>query len=176
MLSRYRVWPWVLVVAASAAADDDGGLAHTNAVLQVWLEAIEADAPYLLMDRGAAELRLMHGGAVLRRMAVVADSLGARPPVRIEVVERLRRFRPSDPWRDLASSPFDWEQNLVEDASAQSALYCTAGVLVYASPVWWQSGAAALQLQAEDLCAMYNAAKPGLALVVLPRGWTAEHQ
>ena len=91
-MSRYRVLPWVLVVAASAAADDDGGLAHTNAVLQVWLEAIEADAPYLLMDRGAAELRLMHGGAVLRRMAVVADSLGARPPVRTGQKElHLRR-------------------------------------------------------------------------------------
>ena len=174
MSSRYRVFPWMLVVAVSAAAEDDRGLAHINAALQAWLRAIEADVPYLLVDRGAAELRLMHGGAVLRRMEIVADSLGLRPPVTLEVIERLRRFRPSDPWRELSPSPFDWEQNLVEDASAQSALYCTGGVLVYSSPVWRRSGAVSLQLQTGDLRAMYNVANPGLALVVLPRGWRGE--
>ena len=173
VLSRYRLFLWLLVVAVSAVAEDDAELAHINAALQVWLQAIEADAPYLLMDRGAAELRLMHGGAVLRRMTVVADSLGVQPPMRLEVIKYLRRFRPSDPWRSIALSPFDWEQNLVDDASAQSALYCTAGVLIYASPVWWRSGVVALQLKTEDLRAMYNVAKTGLALVVLPRGWRA---
>lgn len=174
MSSRYRVLPWMLVVAVSAAAEDDRGLAHINAALQAWLRAIEADVPYLLVDRGAAELRLMHGGAVLRRMTIVADSLGVTPPVRVEVIQRLRRFRPSDPWRSLAPSPFDWEQNLVEDASSQSALYCTGGLLVYSSPVWRRSGAPSLQLQTGDMRAMYNAAKPGLAFVVLPRGWGVE--
>ena len=174
MLSRYRLFLWLLVVAISAVAEDDAELAHINAALQVWLQAIEADAPYLLMDRGAAELRLMHGGAVLRRMTVVADSLGVQPPMRLEVIKYLRRFRPSDPWRSIALSPFDWEQNLVDDASAQSALYCTAGVLIYASPVWWRSGAVALQLKSEDLRAMCNVAKTGLVLIVLPRGWRAE--
>ena len=55
MSSRYRVLPWMLVVAVSAAAEDDRGLAHINAALQAWLRAIEADVPYLLVDRGAAE-------------------------------------------------------------------------------------------------------------------------
>ena len=162
---------WGLVFGVSAWADSGEELAHINAALKTWLQALEADAPYLLLDRGAAELRLMHGKAVMRSMAVVADSLGVRPPVRAVVEGRLRRFRPSTPWSHVSASPFDWEQNLVEDAAAQSALYCTGGILVHASPVWIRPGAATLQLGVNDLRALYNACKPGTPLILLPGGW-----
>lgn len=162
---------WGLVFGVSAWADSGAELAHINAALKTWLQALEADAPYLLLDRGAAELCLMHGKAVMRSMAVVADSLGVRPPVRAVVEGRLRRFRPSTPWSHVSASPFDWEQNLVVDASAESALYFTGNILVHASPVWHRPGAVALQLAVRDLRALYRACKPGIALIVLPSGW-----
>lgn len=162
---------WGLFLGVGAAADSGEELVHINAALKAWLQVMEADAPYLLLDRGAAELRLMHGKAVMRSVAVVADSLGAQPLVRSVVEYRLRHYRPSDPWSRLSSSPFDWEQNLVEDAAAQSALYCTGGILVHASPVWIRPGAATLQLGVNDLRALYNACKPGIPLILLPGGW-----
>lgn len=160
---------WALVCGASAASAGD--LAYVNAALRAWLQAIEADAPYLLVDRGAAELRLMHGKALLRRVPLAADSLGARPPVQSPLKARLRRYRPSNPWRGLTPSPFDWEQNLVVDAAATSALYFASGLLIYASPAWRRRGAMDLQIGVADLRALYNACRPGTALVVLPAGW-----
>lgn len=160
---------WALAGGASAAAAED--LAYINAALRAWLQAMEADAPYLLVDRGADELRLMHGKGLLRRMPLAADSLGARPPVQASLAARLRRYRPSSPWRGLLSSPFDWEQVLVADAAATSALYFASGLLIYASPVWLRPGAMGLQLGAADLRALYNACGPGTVLVVLPANW-----
>lgn len=160
---------WALASGASAASAGD--LAYVNAALRAWLQAIEADAPYLLVDRGAAELRLMHGKALLRRVPLAADSLGARPPVQSPLAARLRRYRPSSPWRGLTPSPFDWEQNLVVDAAATSALYFASGLLIYASPAWRRRGAMDLQIGAADLRALYNACRLGTALVVLPAGW-----
>ena len=54
---------WAFAFGASAASAED--LAYVNVALRAWLQAIEADAPYLLVDRGAGELRLMHGKAAL---------------------------------------------------------------------------------------------------------------
>ena len=160
---------WAFACGASAASAED--LAYINAALRAWLQAIEADVPYLLVDRGAGELRLMHGKAVLRRMTLAADSLGVRPPVRSAVQAQLRRYRPSGPWSTLVLSPFDWEQNLVADASAASALYFASGLLIYASPAWLRLGAMDLQIGAADLRALYNACGPGTPLVVLPTNW-----
>ena len=156
---------WAFACGASAASAD------INAALRAWLQVIEADAPYLLVDRGAAELRLMHGKALLRRMPIAADSLGVRPPVQSPLEARLRRYRPSSPWRGLVPSPFDWEQILVVDAAATSALYFASGLLIYASPVWLRPGAMGLQIGVADLRALYNACGPGTALVVLPANW-----
>lgn len=164
-------WGLVCGVGAAAAADRGEELAYINAALKSWLAVVAADTPYLLVDRSAAELRLMHGKAVMRNMALVADSLGARPPSRLSLQSRLRYYRPSDSWRGLMASPFDWEQNLVLDASPMSALYFTDGLLVYASAVWHRPKALALQLEEQDLRALYNACKSGMALVVLPAGW-----
>ena len=166
---RHLVLLWAFAYNASAASAGD--LAEVNAALRAWLQAIEGDAPYLLVDRGAAELRLMHGKALLRRVPLTADSLGARPPVQFSLAARLRRYRPSSPWRGLTSSPFDWEQNLVVDAAATSALYFARGLLIYASPAWRRRSARDLQIGTADLRALYNACRPGTALVVLPAGW-----
>ena len=65
---------WAFACGASVASAED--LAYVNAALRAWLQAIEADAPYLLADRGAGELRLMHGKALLRRVPLAVDSLG----------------------------------------------------------------------------------------------------
>ena len=160
---------WAFASGASAASAED--LAYVNAALRAWLQAIEADAPYLLVDRGAGELRLMHGKALLRRVPLAADPLGERPLVQSSLEARLRRYRPSNPWRGLVPSPFDWEQNLVAAATATSALYFASGLLIYASPAWHRSGAMDLQIGAADLRALYNACGPGIPLVVLPANW-----
>lgn len=166
---KHLVLFWAFACGASAASAED--LAYVNAALRAWLQAIEADAPYLLVDRGAGQLRLMHGKALLRRVPLVADSLGARPLVQSALEARLRRYRPSTPWRGLAPSPFDWEQNLVAAAPGTSALYFAHGLLIYASPAWHRPSAMDLQIEAVDLQALYNACGPGTALVVLPANW-----
>ncbi len=165
---------WALACGASAASAED--LAYINAALRAWLQVIEADVPYLLMDRGAGELRLMHGRALLRRVPLAADSLGTQPPVQSALEARLRRYRPSSPWRGLVSSPFDWEQNLVTDASATSALYFASGLLIYSSSAWHRPGAMNLQIGVADLRALYNACGPGTPLVVLPANWRKRPQ
>ena len=166
---RHLALFWAFAYGASAASAED--LAYVNAALRAWLQAIEADAPYLLADRGAGELRLMHGKALLRRVPLTADSLGTQPSVQSSLEARLRRYRPSSPWRGLVSSPFDWEQNLVTDASATSALYFASGLLIYNSTAWRRPGAMALQIGVADLRALYNACGPGTTLVVLPANW-----
>ena len=162
---------WALACGASAASAED--LAYVNAALRAWLQAIEADAPYLLVDRGEGELRLMHGRALLRRVPLTTDSLGTQPPVQSALEARLQRYRPSSPWRGLVPSPFDWEQNLVTDSSATSALYFASGLLIYASSAWHRPSAMDLQIGVADLRALYNACGPGTMLVVLPANWRA---
>ena len=162
-----------LILGPAAAALPDGGerLLQVNAALKLWLQAIEANTPYLLVDRGTAEMRLMHGKAVMRNITLVADSLTARPPMHLFLQHHLRRYRPSDPWVGLAASAFDWEQNLVAEAAATGALYFTGGLLLYADPIWHRGDAIALRVQEGDLRALYNACEPGLQLIVLPAGW-----
>ncbi|MYA24302.1 MAG: hypothetical protein F4Z30_16665 [Gemmatimonadetes bacterium] len=160
---------WALACGANSASAED--LAYVNAALRAWLQAIEADAPYLLVDRGEGELRLMHGRALLRRVSLTTDSLGTQPPVQSALEARLQRYRPSSPWRGLVPSPFDWEQNLVTDSSATSALYFASGLLIYASSAWHRPSAMDLQIGVADLRALYNACGPGTTLVVLPANW-----
>ncbi len=162
---------WVLAHGASAAAAAD--LAYVNAALRAWLQVLEADAPYLLVDRGVGELRLMHGKALLRRVPLTADSLGPKPPVQSTLEARLRRYRASSSWRGLVASPFDWEQNLVTAAAATSALYFSNGLLIYTRSVWYRPGAMDLQIGADDLRALYNACGLGTPIVVLPANWRA---
>lgn len=177
-MQMVKSWAMVLAIAMAgdagpaATADAEGErLSHINAGLRAWLQQIEADAPYLLVDRGAGELRLMHGRMVLRVAGLVADSLGVRPPVKTAIAAKLRRFRPSDPWSRVEAGPFDWERNLVEEASSESALFFANGLQIYASAVWRRSGVAGLELGPGDFRSLYNACEVGTALVVLPVDW-----
>ena len=149
-------------------------LVRINQALREWLVLIEADRPYLVIDRAAGEVRLQHGPAVLRNCPVLVDSLGSQVEVRSELKNRIRRYRPSDPWARPSAGPFDWEQNLVEEATPDCALYFANQLLIYASPIWGQPRPPALQLEVADLQVLYNVAGGGVELLVLPPHWNEE--
>jgi hypothetical protein len=157
----------------AAAAD----IEQVNRALGEWLAEIEADRPYLVLDIGAQELRLEHGGARLRLCPLVETVIekqgGEKVPLlsgRLELRQRLRRFR-HNRGRSSGSDPFDWEGHLAVAANSRCALYFSGGLLVHADTVWNGSGVSTIRLAADDLQALYNALAPGAALVILPAGW-----
>jgi len=153
---------------------DVEGLVRINRALRDWLTLTEENRPYLVFDREAGEIRLQHGRAVLRNCPVRIDSAGLRPESTIRLDQKLRRYRPSDPWSEIAVGPFDWEQNLVEEASADCALFFSNRMLIYASEVWGRSRPPALQIGVGDLRALYDACALGTELVILPHRWNEE--
>ena len=153
---------------------EEQDLVHINQTLRAWLQLIEADRPYLVVDRQAGEIRLQHGRAILRNCPVVEDSLGKHWLESGKLENRIRRYRPSDPWSATASGPFDWEQNLAAEATVDCALYFSNELLIYASPVWGRPRSPALKLSGEDLQALYHATADGRALLVLPPRWNEE--
>ncbi len=153
---------------------DPEGLVRINRALRDWLTLIEKDRPYLAFDREAGEIRLQHGRAVLRNCPVRIDSAGTRPQSPTRLSRKLRRYRPSDPWSEIAVGPFDWEQNLVEEATADCALFFSNRMLIYASEAWSRPGAPALQIGMGDLRALYDACAPEIELVILPHRWNEE--
>ena len=163
-------------LSGRAAGDGPGvaELSRINEALRQWLALIETDRPYLAIDRQAGQVRLHHGRAILRQCPVLVDSLGERPELRSELRRRVRRYRPSAPWATKLSGPFDWENNLAEEAAPDGALYFDSGLLLYAAAVWEAAGSPALRLEAVDLRALYNACEPGTPLVVLPPVWDEE--
>jgi len=169
---------FVLVSVQEGYGADLGAeeLAYLNQALRAWVELVEEDRLHLVVDRQAGEVRLQHGPAVLRNCPVRADSLGQRPTARAELRGRIRRYRPSDPWTPIAAGPFDWEQNLVEEATDECALYFSNELLIYASPAWGKPRAPSLLIHAEDLRALYSACTPGVPLVVLPNHWNEESE
>ena len=146
-------------------------LEHVNQTLRAWLKLIETDRPYLVVDRQAGEVNLHHGRAILRQCPVLLDSLGKSRIGVGEITNRIRRYRPSDPWSALASGPFDWEQGLAVRATGHCALYFSNEIIIYASPAWGRPRSPALRLRVVDLQALYNATANGGALLVLPPGW-----
>ena len=157
--------------AAAGENIDTGKIARINLALQQWLRLIEADRPYLLVDRSAGEVRLQHGQAVLRIAPVLVDSLGPRPATHAALQRHLRRYRPATSWSRLQHGPFDWESNLATQATEKCALYFDSGLLVYAAAAWRNPRSPSLKIDAGDLMAFYNTAETGMPLVVLPRGW-----
>jgi hypothetical protein len=149
-------------------------LIHINQALREWLQLMDADRLYLVVDRQAGELRLQHGRAVLRNCPVVRYSWNGHLRGHADLEGRIRRYRPSDPWSDAQAGPFNWEQNLVEEATKDCALLFTNGLLIYASEVWERPRSPALKLQPEDLQALYNVAAAGLPMLILPQGWDGE--
>ena len=148
-----------------------GKLARINQALQQWLRLIEADRPYLLVDRRAGEVRLQHGQAVLRIAPVLVDSLGPRPATQTSLQRHVRRYRPATARSPLQHGPFDWESNLANQATEKCALYFDSGLLIYAAAAWRNPRAPSLKIEVDDLKALYNTAETGMPLVVLPRGW-----
>lgn len=166
-----------LLTLGPAGADEEFSareLVRINQALRQWLQLIEADRPYLVVDRQAGEVRLQHGQAVLRIAPVLADSLGLRPATRTTLQRHVRRYRPATSWSRLRPGPFDWESNLAEEATEKCALYFDSGLLIYAAAAWRNPRAPALKIEVDDLRALYNTAETGMPLVVLPRGWDKE--
>jgi len=157
----------------AAAAGDAPVLRRANAALRAWIAAIDADAPFLLLDREAGRLLLHHGGALLRDCRVLSDSVQAELPVAQILVRHIRRYRRASPYREPEAGPFDWEQYLAAAAPADAALYFDGGLLLYACSSWGRPRPPWARLAAGDLRALYDALPDSTALVVLPRGWRA---
>ena len=166
------VWILGLLAAVAAGADTDlQTLRHRNESLRVWLQLARSDSTYLIVDRQAGELRLSHGRAVLRRCPIVTDNLGQRPPMSLRLAAHLRSYRASNPWEVPIAGPFDWEHNLVEEATPRSAIYFDKGLVVYAAPQWRRPSGLGLELGEKDLRALFNSCADGTPMVVLPVGW-----
>ena len=167
---------WVALSAAGGVTNSAAGTEakeRTNRALRYWLELIEADRIYLVLDCQHKEIRLAHGNAVLRNCPMVVAALADGIEDRQVVQKHLRRYLPSDPWSRLQIGRFDWEQNLVEDAPETAALYFSGGLLMYAADVWQHTRSPALRLRSADLRALYNALETGTPLVVLPKNWNS---
>ena len=158
----------ILFSVAWAPAAADEGLEAVNEALRQWLTAAEADQPYLLLDLEAAELRLQHGGALLRRCPLLGPPPAELPPTaRLE--QRLRPFRHTPV--HAGPGPFDWEAHLSADGHGRCALYFGGGLTVYADESWQDGAVTGLRIGAEDIRALYNALDRGASLVVLPASW-----
>ena len=154
---------------ASDTPPEIAELEAINSALQAWVQAIDAGEPFLLLDVEAAELRLMQQKALLRSCPADADSLTGNGGER-EVLEKIRRY-----WRAPGgggnSQPLDWEDYLAEDGDRDCAVWLSGGLLIYAAPEWGVVRAPSVRLNEGDIRALYNAARPGMRLIVLPRGW-----
>jgi len=163
----------LLLIPLSAVGNQEGGerLAYGNEALRAWLELVDADARYLLVDRAAREVRLMHGRAVLRVCVLHRETLGRWPDLRVVLSERLRRYRALAPWREMGVGPFDWEERLAYSAPDDGALYFDNGLLLCAAAVWQTGVSPVLAVSREDLRALFSASAVGMPLVILPEDW-----
>ena len=162
--------------ANPAGAEEEAGLgelALINQALRSWLSAVEADAPFAVIDLQAGELRLHHGRALMRACAIVADSIvvGGELVVGQELVSKTRRYTRSDAFARRSPGPFDWEYYLVEAATDDCALYFSAGLLVFASDAWREPRQPYVRLGPADLRAVHDALPVGTSLIVLPAGY-----
>jgi hypothetical protein len=170
-------WFFSLLLCAPALASEiteAEKLTYGNAALRAWLQQIDADAPYLLVDRARAQVQLMHGRAILRTCPLQRDDLGALPAFSDTLAARLRRYRSLDPWSRPRPGPFDWEQSLVEAAPDDGALYFSSATLLYASDKWRRRRGPAMRVDVLDLRALFNACSEGTPLIVLPDGWNGQ--
>ena len=134
------------------------------------MQAIDSGEPYLLLDIEAAEIRLMQQKALLRTCPAEVDSLTGVGDER-EVLEKIRRYWRAPGGRGNSQS-FDWEDYLAEDGDRDCALWLSGRLLIYAAQEWGVVRAPSVRLNEGDIRALYNAALPGMSLIVMPRGWT----
>ena len=167
---RFR-WLYWLPLATALQAEPVPDLAEVNPALRSWIQLIDADRPYLLLDRQEGRIVLLHGGAALRTCEVIEDSLATAIPHRGTLSGQLRRYRPAHPWATPSSGPFDWEQVLANEAGDDAALLFSNQLLIYASEVWERPRAPAVRVGSADLRALANGLAKGTHLVILPPGW-----
>lgn len=163
--------PADVVAREPEAPGEAARLVCANAALKAWIAALDADEPFLLLDRGEGRLRLHHGSALLRDCRVLADSLGPAPAARQELSRHIRRYRRASPYVESEPGPFDWEQYLAEAATPDAGMYFDSGLLLYATEVWCAPRAPSARLAVGDLRVLYDALPRGAVLVVLPAGW-----
>lgn len=157
---------------ADSRADGRGrDLAQLNQAMRAWLEHVRADRLFIVVEQDSGWVQLRHGGAVLRDCAMVKDNSVAGQPLTGALAVHARRFRPSAPWRQPVSGPFDWEDVLATAASSSDALYFDNGLVLFASSHWLDLAPPAVQLHPHDLQALAGACTRGTPVVILPRRW-----
>ena len=145
-------------------------MARINDGIESWIERIDSDRPFLLLDLGAAQLRLQHGSAILRSVPVLAVSGEGSTPVSQRLQGRLRRYG-AVPFQPIVAGPFDWEQYLAHEADDECALLFDGGLLMYAHDEWSKAPAPTARLASADLRALFDAVPDSVELVLLPAGW-----
>ena len=163
------VWLWV----GSVAADADAPLHQINASLAQWLELAGTDAPYLVIDHEAAQVRLYHQAALLRTCPAQLSQPPAvvGPSAPLAVAAHLRHVRPAGPYDRVQAGPFDWERYLADAATETSALLLTDETLISASAIW--KSPHDIRLQPHDLQALFDAVDDSTLVVRLPQGWSS---
>jgi len=159
-----------LVAAAKLSMDSEERLRQINATLSRWLDLSRQDAPFLVVDEEAQEVRLYHHRALLR---VCPAALTPRLTIDASLViqAHLRQWRPAGPYEEPDAGPFDWERYLADAATDASALLLTNETLIHASSVW-DPPHDSVRLAAADLRALFDALTDGTPVITLPRGWS----
>ena len=174
------VWPALIALLAisvrSVAEPAETELKRINRALRDWMALMEDERPYAVFDGENQLLQLYHGRALMRSCKVTRGEAGPGWPVSARLDGHVRGDRPSHPWSVLQDGPFDWEQNLVSEATDASALHFSNGMLVYASEGWGSPRPPALKLGSRDLRALYNALEIGTNILLLPAGWNREYR
>jgi hypothetical protein len=160
----------LLLLAVPAVVGAQVELKRINDGIESWIEHIDRDRPFLLLDVGAGELRLQHGGAVLRRAQVLDLSAEGFAGAHQRLRSRLRRYG-AVPFETIASGPFDWEHYLAREADDECALWFDGGMLVYAHDAWAPAPSPAIRLTPVDLRALFDAVDDSVEIVLLPAGW-----
>ena len=156
-----------------SAAQDSAPLPRINRALQRWLQLIDGDLPFAILDLESQALRLHHGSALLRAGVVESASLDPWPPSDLVLEAKLRSYRRLSPHRGPAAGPFDWEQYLAEEATENSALLFSHSLLMYSTEIWEPVRSPSIRVSPEDLIAFYGALQEGAPLVLLPFGWSS---
>jgi hypothetical protein len=161
----------IALFALPAAAQDQEEYGYVNKNLRRWLAVIEADRPYVLIDRQIGEVRLMQRKAVLRTMPILESSMGRQPESPTALDRHVRRYRPTLYPGAIHTFAFDWEDNLATMANGRCALLFEHGLLLFAHPEWGKPTPPWIRIGARDLVALYDAVTPGAPLIILPQYW-----
>ena len=169
-MRRLQIWVAISLLALPAAAQNPDYL-YVNKNLRRWLAVIEADRPYVLIDRQIGEVRLMQRKAVLRAMPILDSRIGGQPESPSALDRHLRRYRPTFYPGAIHTFAFDWEDNLATMANDRCALLFEHGFLLFAHSKWGKPRAPWIRISARDLVALYDAIEPGAPLIILPQNW-----